>query len=231
MKKINFLRYITILLVILPLCFNSCFKEPPHGFDGQLSGQITDLTGNIVPGDIKLATFAVHALGEFDLASMVIRVKDDGTYANSMLYPQSYKVWLVGPFIGSRTDTVVIDLTGGKSVTHNFQVTPFLNISLPTISGSPTSTSVAVSYAITGNEGRTPNLREVYCSTVSWPTRSTGSGPLYQTVTVAVTANEGTANISGLKPNTKYFVRVGARASGQSLFNHSEQITFTTPAN
>jgi hypothetical protein len=230
MKKSYNLRYSTILVAVL-ISLSGCFEEPEHGFDGKLSGKITDSNGNVVSGDIKVATFSVHALGEFDMGSIVMRVNDDGSYANTMLYPQSYKVWLVGPFIGARTDTVVIDLTGGKTIAHNFQVTPLLNIPKPAIGGSPTSTAVTVNYTITGNEGRTPNLREVYCSTVSWPTRSTGSGPLYQTVTVTVTQNEGTANITGLKPNTKYYVRVGARALGQSLFNHSEQISFTTPAN
>ncbi len=230
--KINFLRYSTIVLWTVLAGLFSC-NEPitDFGFDGQISGIVTDNSGNPVSGDPKLATYSVHALGELDNVPMVMRILGDGTYANIMLYPQSYKVTLRGPFIESTTDTIVVDLTGGKIVTQNFTVTPLLTIPPPSISGNPTATGVNVSYSITGNGGNTPNRREIYVSTVSWPTRTTGSGMGYSSVNHTVTEDSGTANITGLQPGTRYFVRVGARADGQSLYNHSEQIVFTTPAN
>ena len=216
------------------LIFLSSCNEPVYefGFDGQLTGKIVDPNGNPVSGDIKVTTFAVRALGEKDITSMVIRIKNDGTFDNDKLYPQSYKVWLIGPFIGGRTDTVIVDLTGGKSVVKDYQVTPLLTIGKPVLNGTPTSTEIKVDYNITGNGGNTPNLREIYCSTVSWPTRTTGSGTAgggYSTRTVTVTENAGTATITGLSPNTRYYIRVGARAAGQNLFNHSLQISVTTP--
>jgi hypothetical protein len=230
--KINFLRYSKILLWTVLAGLFSC-NEPitDFGFDGKITGIVTDNNGNPVSGDRKLATYSVHALGEFDKVPMVMRILGEGDYANTMLYPQSYKVTLRGPFIGSPTDTIVVDLTGGNIVAHNFTVTPLLTIPPPSISGNPTANEVNISYSITGNSGNIPNLREVYVSTVSWPTRTTGSGMGYQSVNLAVTADTGTATITGLQPDTRYFVRVGARAAGQSLFNHSEQIVFTTPAN
>ncbi len=127
----------------------------------------------------------------------------------------------------------MLDLTGGKIVTKDFQVTPLLTIPPPVLNGNPASTEIMVDYNITGNAGNTPNLREIYCSTVSWPTRTTGTGTVgggYFTKTTTVDTDQGTATITGLEPNTKYFIRVGARADGQTLFNHSEQITVTTAA-
>jgi hypothetical protein len=232
MEKLNLIKYVTVLIVAVLIGTWGC-NEPVYdfGFDGELSGRVIDNSGNPVSGDVKLATYSVHALGENDLVSMVMRIKGDGSYSNTKLYPQSYKVSLRGPFVGSITDTVVVDLTGGRNVEHNFTVTPFLTIPAPVISGSPASTSVTVNYTITGNAGNAPNLREIYVSTVSWPTRTTGSGMGYRTVNTTVATDQGTATITGLEPGRIYFVRIGARAAGQTLFNHSEQVSFTTPSN
>jgi hypothetical protein len=237
MKKVNIYKYFAIILSAGLFGLASC-NDPIYefGFDGELSGKIVDAQGNLVSGDIKLATFAVQARGyrsedDREDVDMILRIKNDGTYANTRLYPQYYDVRLVGPFYESPTAAVKVDLTGNKNVLKDFQVTPFLSIPPPTISGNPTSTQVVVNYNIIPNGDRAPNLREVYVSTISWPTRTTGSGGTYQTVTATVTANQGTATISGLKPNTNYFIRVGARAAGQNLFNHSTQISFRTPGN
>ncbi len=232
MEKVNLIKYFTIFLVTGLITLTGC-NEPVYdfGFDGQLSGKIIDNNGDFVSGDIKVTTFAVHALGERDLAYMVMRINNDGTYVNTKLYPQSYKVMLIGPFIGAATEEIIIDLTGGNIVVKDFQVTPLLTIPSPVVNGSPTSTEIKVDYSITGNGGNSPDLREIYCSTVSWPTRTTGTGTVgggYFTNTVTVAADQGTATISGLQPNTKYFIRIGARADGQSLFNHSDQISVTT---
>ena len=229
MKKLISISYSATGLAVMLLFLASCVDPIyDYGYDGELTGSILDANGNIVSGDIKVATFAVHALGDLDQDPMVLRVKGDGTYANTKLYPQSYEVSLVGPFVESPVPPVTVDLTGGQKVEKDFTVTPFLTISEPSIAGNPSSNQITVNYAITGNGGNTPNVREIYVSTVSWPTRTTGSGPGYFTRLVEVDDDQGTATIDGLQPNTRYFIRLGARADGQSLFNHSTQISVTT---
>lgn len=229
MKKIiQSLKYLVVMLIITAL-LTSCNKEvTDFGFDGTLSGLITESSGSFVSGDPNTANLEVRILGEKDLSPLIIRVKTDGTYANTKLYPQSYKVWLSGPVIP--IDTVMVDLTGGKSVTKDFVVTPLISIDPPVLSGTPTSTEISVNYNITGNGSNTPNLREIICSTASWPNTSTGSGYAWSTKKVTVATNSGTATVTGLTPGTKYYIRISARASGQTLFNYSDQITVTTPA-
>jgi len=231
MKKINVIIYTAIILAIVSIAVSGC-NDPitDFGFDGSFSGEILDQTsGNNIPGDITSGSFVVNALGEHDQVSMVMRVKGDGTFANSKLYPQSYQVWVEGPFIESPTERVNIDLTGGKEVIHNFEVTPFMNISPPALNGTPTSSEITVNYSVSGNSGHVAELRELYCSTVSYPTGSTGSGPGWHTITVTLPADQGLETISSLEPGTRYFIRVGAKASGENEFNYSEQIVVTTP--
>lgn len=224
---IRIFNYSPFFVVIL-LLITSCNKPvTDFGYDGSLSGKITDASGTFVSGDPNVANLEVKAQGEKDLIANIIRVKVDGTYANNKLYPQMYKVWLTGPIVP--VDTIEVDLRGGKAVTNDFVVTPFLTVSPPALEGTPSATQIAVNYNITGNGGRTPNLREVICSTVSWPNTSTGSGFYWTTKKVTVSTNSGTATITGLIAGTKYYVRVSARASGQILFNYSDQIVVTTP--
>lgn len=232
MKNKHIIRILTIAIIYGLISITGC-NEPitEFGFDGHLSGRVIDDDGNIVSGDNKLATFAVDALGEMDQTSMVLRIKPDGTFANSKLYPQRYEVHLIGPFLESPTPIETIDLTGGKKVVKDFHVTPFLTISKPVLNGTPSATEIKIDYDIRENGGKTAQLREIYVSTVSWPTRTTGTGIGYWSSLTVVSTNQGTATITGLQPNTKYFVRIGAMASGQTLFNHSEQISVQTSGN
>lgn len=228
MKSKRLIAYLVLLLTTNATLSGCNDPITEFGFDGSLSGTILNSAGAIVPGDITSSGYTIQALGEKDKVSMVMRINGDGTFANNKLYPQVYKVRVEGPFFA--TPEVTIDLTGGKAVVQDFTVTPFLTVAKPVVEGTPTSTQVKVKYGVTGNQGRTANLREVYASTVPYPNTSTGSGPMYQTVKVAVTQNQGTATLNGLKPGTKYFIRVGARSVGTSIMNFSEQIVVTTPA-
>lgn len=197
------------------------------GFDGSLSGKIVDQSGNIVAGDITSGGFVVEALGEFDQVAMVLRVKGDGTFANNKLYPQKYTVTVKGPVI--TIPSVSIDLTGNKTVVQDFVLTPFLTISAPTLNGSTTSTEIKVNYNIVENDSYIASTRQLYCSVIPYPNASTGSGVGYVTKTVTLSAKQGIATVTGLTAGTKYFIRVGAKATGATAFNYSDQLIVTTP--
>lgn len=225
MKRIN--RY-TYLVILLAMIITSC-NEPitDFGFEASLSGKIVDQAGNMVAGDITSVGFVVEALGENDQVATVLRIKGDGTFANNKLYPQVYTVKVVGPV--TTTAPVSIDLTGNKTVVQDFVVTPLLTIATPTLNGSATSTEIKVDYNIIENGGNIASTRQIYCSTIPYPNASTGSGPYYVTKTVALSAKQGIATVTGLTAGTKYFIRVGAKATASTAFNYSDQLIVTTP--
>jgi hypothetical protein len=225
MKKINIINYLFLLLLVVASGCNKPITD--FGFDGGISGKMVDASGNIVAGDITSGGFVVEALGENDVTAMVIRVKGDGKFAMNQLYPKPYKLTVTGPVIP--VTPVNVDLSGGKVVVQDFVVTPFLTIPAPTLNGTATSTQIAVNYSIVPNSTYVAATREVYCSTIPYPNASTGTGPYYTTTKVTLTANQGTATITGLTAGTKYFIRVGAKATGAAAFNYSDQIIVTTP--
>lgn len=223
--KFNILAFCMTML----LCTMGCQPDDivDFGFDGSFSGILRDQNGNIVPGDITSSSLVVRALGDGDQVSTDMRVKGDGTYQNTKLSPKMYKIWIAGP-VTLGTDTLFIDFSKEKSVVKDLVVTPFVSINPPAVVGNPTSTSVDINYEIAGNDGKTISKRELYCSTNPYPNTSTGSGPYFETKKVVLNADEGNISVMDLTPQTKYFIRIGAQATGASGFNYSEQITITT---
>jgi muramoyltetrapeptide carboxypeptidase LdcA involved in peptidoglycan recycling len=230
----NLIKYLVFSMVLI-LGLNQC-QEPitEFGFDAVLKGTVSNQSGDLISGDITSGATDIRALGEEDDAPMIMRLKGDGTYQNTKLYPQTYSVWLTGPFIESPTTEVDINLRTTKEVTHNFVVTPFVDCMTPVLSGSPAST-ISVNYSISGNGGYIAGSVRVLCSTVNYPSVSTGSGPGYTTLTSEVTNEAQSADMSGtveftdLESSQRYFIRIAARANGASAYNYSDQIRVDIP--
>jgi hypothetical protein len=220
------------LFILLTSC-NEDVSE--FGFDGAISGVIKDQSGNIVAGDIASTNLRVMARGEGDNATMDMRVKGDGTYGNTKLYPKKFEITVSGPvtLVGA---PLQVDFSKTKTVKHDFVVVPFVTANLPAVVGAPLTDAITISYETIANEGRMIDRVRAFCSTNPYPNGSTGDGPYFHTKTASRTLSPtvGTATgnftFTGLKPNTKYYIRVEARAGGQALLNFSNQIIVNTAA-
>ena len=215
---------------IIFLLITSCQKMiTDFGFDAAISGRVIDETVNIVAGDITSGILLVQAMGDGDNETIDMRVKGDGTYQNTKLFPKKYRIWITG-LVTPVNDTLRVDFTTDKVIVNDFVVIPLITVNKPAVVGSPTATSVNVSYDMTANSGNVIKKCELYCSTVPYPNASTGSGPFYNTVNVTLSIGSGTITVTGLTANTNYFLRIGAKSVGVPGMNYSEQITFKTPA-
>jgi len=224
-KTYKIFRYISFIVLLLCITI-SCEKTiTDFGFDGSISGTVKDASGKIVPGDITSNNLLVKALLDGDEVAIDLRVQGDGTFQNTKLFPGKFTVSISGPIFN--VEPIIINLSGGKSVVNDFTIVPYITIDSPVISGNPASTSVTINFRIKGNQDKVPSKREIYCSTVAYPTATIGSGPFYQTITKGLDIDEGSASVEGLTPNTKYYLRIGAQASGAGM-NYSEQIVFNT---
>jgi hypothetical protein len=223
MKFNEYFLIINLFLFALSGCTFSDVEE----FNGAISGIIYDSNQSIVPGDVMSNTLVVKVQGESDLTPITIRVKGDGKFQNTNLYPKKYKVWLEGSIVPM--DPLELDLSGNQHSITNIVVTPYLSIS-NSIIDNPTSNSVKIRYLIVPNTGSVPVKREIYCSTLTYPTANSGSGPFYSTKKATITNNSGEITITGLNANTKYYIRTGANISGKSM-NYAPQIELTTAKN
>jgi hypothetical protein len=229
MKTLQIIKngiWVAMLIVGVLACKDEDIVD--FGFDGSIAGTLKDPQGNVVPGSITSANFVVRALGQGDQVTTDMRIKGDGTFANTKLYPKPYKVWVAGP-VSLVTDTMVIDFSKQRAVVQDIVVKPFVRIDRPEVVANQTGTSVDIDYEMIPDDGKTVDRREVYFSTNPYPDTNTGSGPYYHTVKVTLPSDNGNISVTGLTSKTKYYVRIGAQAVGASGFNYSEQIVITTP--
>ena len=228
MKISDILKYIVFSVLFVFVNISCDENVTDFGFDGAISGTIKDQAGNIIAGDISSNTLLVKGLTEGDIVTTDIRVKGDGTYQHTKLYPAPTKFWITGP-VKMVGDTLRINFSDNNVVQHDFVVEPFLTMKSPVLVGEPEATSVTVSYEIVPNDENVAEQRTIYCSTIPYPSSSIGSGPRYETKSVDVLTNKGSTTITELASKTKYFIRVGARAKGSNSLNFSNQIIVTTP--
>src|SRR5665648_565847 len=147
LDKIKSLIFCWIILLLITSCDRIITD---FGFDGAISGRVIDQAGNIVPGDITSTNLSVKALGDGDQVTMDMRVKGDGTYQNTKLFPKKYRIYVTGP-VTPVADTLRVDFTVDQVIVNDFVVIPFITIDKPAIVGSAAATSVNVSYTMTGN--------------------------------------------------------------------------------
>jgi hypothetical protein len=219
-----------LILVFLSVTMLKCsYEVTEFGFNGSINGQIKDNDGTLIYGDMTSNNILVKLLGDGDIQTIDIRVKGDGTYQNTKMYPKFHRVWVEGPIV--KTDTVSIDFSAELNQVKDLTVTPL--ISPKVINGTVSGTSIKVEYLIVCNAGNTIKRKEIYCSTVPYPTGSTGSMTnVYFTKTVLLpSALSGTVTISDplIVSGTKYYLRIGALANKGVLLNYSNQIEITIP--
>ncbi len=137
---------------MLLLVVTGCDKQAHEfGFDGAISGKIVDQAGNIVAGDITSTALSVKALGQGDIVTIDMRVKGDGTFQNTKMFPKMHKIYVTGP-VTPVDDTLRIIFSTAKTATHDFVSVPFITIDKPALVGNP---DVTFSYTMTPNGGKT----------------------------------------------------------------------------
>ncbi|MEI7423994.1 MAG: hypothetical protein WCK18_17965 [Prolixibacteraceae bacterium] len=225
LEKITSSVFCWIFLLLIASCQKKVITE--FGFDAAISGRVIDQASNIVAGDITSTGLLIKAMGQDDKVTMDMRVKGDGTYQNTKMFPKKFRIWITGP-VTPVADTLRVDFATDNVVVKDFVVIPFITVNKPTVVGSITATSVNVSYAMAANSGKVISKRELYCSTIFYPNATTGSGPFFTSQKITLTTNSGNVTITGLESKTKYYIRIGAQATGATGFNYSEQIEITT---
>lgn len=217
-----------IIIATAAIIFGCNKDVTDFGFDGQISGTVKDEAGKIVSGDAATNVIVVNVLGERDRSTIQIRVKEDGTYQNTKLFPQKYKIWISGNVTPIGFDTLRVDCKTQTVQQVDLTVKPFTWSTVEVT--NVTSTSLTVNYSIFSDGIHGIKSREAYCSDVPSPTTSLGTGTLYDSKKKTLSNAAGSITYDGLTPGKKYFIRIGSLSStGGSSWNYSEQIEVDTP--
>ncbi|WP_345952903.1 DUF3823 domain-containing protein [Mucilaginibacter sp. PAMB04168] len=257
MKNLKYLFILSCMMFV----FASCKKDNYDAPDASIHGALTD---GDTGGPLELSQAGSNSNvrmivnnpakyptpGNFDLA-----VKGDGTFSNSTVFPESYKVVPLaqsGPWQYLGGDSTRVTLASGQDVRVDFKVYPFFRITAPSVADSTVTFTVTKATATPASNGLTTanNLLLLINNSVivNESVSSNRVGSYYQnqfqfTVTNAILGNPytpaaGTDASTGKTfsfnfskthlPKGEYYLRVAVLGSGSNgKYNYSPVVKFT----
>ncbi|MCA5005660.1 DUF3823 domain-containing protein [Sphingobacterium bovistauri] len=144
-----------------------------------------------------------------------------GTFKNTAIFHGQYKAIPVGAFYA---DTVLLNVSENTKI--DFEVNPFLKVNINV--DTKTANSITVSYsANTNSDKHSVNELAVWLGTTEGVSRFFWLGSNRE-LHENLNANASfTKTFQNLSPNTSYYIRAGAKASGdnpQGYWNYSKLI-------
>lgn len=228
-------KLISIVLVIgLVFLICSCgldnYSEPEAG----IKGKIIDSKSNKPIQTVQPNGFQIRLIEISSKYKNPVPIdfwgKADGTYKNTKLFADKYKVIPInGAFF--KPDTATVILHSGKISTVNFTVTPFLEIT--NVSVTPTSGGAIVKYQIVKSSKSnkiitSESLASRYPSVAHTVFEQKVSHDLSNTQDKLITNTLFKDTISGLISGETYYIRVAARTdNANNRYNYSKVFKIT----
>mgnify|MGYP003499923882 CR=1 FL=1 len=224
------------LFIYLPLAialFSACKKDNYESPDAGLSGNIVDATTGLnVPQQSNASGGYLH-LFQTDYpkpSAIQSALKPDGSYSHNFLFSGNYKVVPTGPF--TYLDTVTVAINGDTKL--DIKVIPYLSITTEEVSKTANSITVRVKIAQSAQNtqkiARVTAVAAVFNSVdVNNYSGTQGLTNLEAVANSAIVNNSYTFTLTGLKPNTLYYVRGGGRTINTgNYYNYSPMLEITT---
>src|SRR5665647_2897923 len=130
-SRIIKLCYLPVMFILM-ISVNSCKLDNYDYPDAQLTGSIIDSeTNELIQSDlINGTTIKITEHGYDPVSPQYLRVKIDGTYANTLLFPNTYTVQ---PDLRNFIQIDAQDINIGKDTKLDFMVTPYIRVKGATI--------------------------------------------------------------------------------------------------
>lgn len=210
MKKITLLSLLTLTIISTAL-LTSCKKETPtpETKQGNIAGIVTDKETQKAIAGVKIAvtdterSTTTSTDGKFEIKDL-----QTGTYT------------LSATMIGYEPTTVSVTVKEGETVTANIAMTPSTVLSVTT---TPI-TAITDTEASSGGT-LTPNGTAITEAGVCWSTKEAPT-TADSKASATATGNSFIVKITGLLPNTKYFVRSYVQNAVGTVYGN--ELSFTT---
>ena len=223
LKKIKMRNILFFLLALLVL--NGCEIDNYDEPNLTVSGRIIDAqTSALVESGGSNSGTIVKFYQDNSAQALLFKTMPDGTFTNSRVFAGNYRYVAEGPF-QIMTDTTSITIKGNTEI--EIKVTPNARLTASVVSKSGTEAVIKVTYEKLA-VGQALKFLGVAWSTVTNPNRFTAAGGSYIENNVQsqnLTSGDQQFTITGLKANTKYYVRVFAQVIAPgNYYNYSTQI-------
>ena len=223
---------------ILALCFTfiavvACSSEDNYSAPNvTLEGGIYDLATKgqteekLIPAQspdgARIKTFEGSSV-----QASTIWCRPDGTFTNTRLFADEYKLVPEGPFIVNESDYLTVHIPTNEKV--NFYLEPYFRLKL-TGSLNKEKREAKFNFQISKSEKWTGTLNQyvILYSTTSHVGVSSYAKNIIQNVTSSTESDflnvdlEG--SITGIDLNRPVFIRVAARSTGTNYYNYSEVV-------
>ncbi|SIN89649.1 DUF3823 domain-containing protein [Chitinophaga niabensis] len=221
------MKKLSSIILIAALALASCEKDNYDGPNAGLSGNFIDATTKaLVEQDIIRGT-EIEILEKGYTEAQYLIVKNDGTYANTLLFANTYTVRPVrGNFIPIEAQEV--NIQGQTKL--DFTVTPFIRVN--NVSIVKTGTKVVATFKLQQNVINNVQKIGLYAhqdSRVGEPMRQVATerdiNAVVDANTVYTLEIDLAANSTILKPGKPFYFRVGAKIDmGETKFNYAPAV-------
>jgi hypothetical protein len=222
-----------MLVVLCGVCLYGCDLDNYDAPNATLTGQLIDAETNEpmptqIPNGARIRIYEFYK-DEWSLQPYDFWVKQDGSFENRSAFAGKYRITAEGAF--AAFEPIETDISGTTEL--DIRVTPHLRLSVDAVAGTGGEVTLSTQLSRSANA---PKIRTIsfMCGKTPYVDKNTFAKKSDVDVN-SVSDNEivsktYSATLTGLAPNTTYYVRVGALADNAgSHYNYSKILEVKLP--
>ncbi|MDR1455838.1 MAG: DUF3823 domain-containing protein [Tannerella sp.] len=232
MKDKSF-KTVWILVILCGCCFFGCSLDNYDAPNATLTGRLLDAETDEAmptqtPNGARIRIYEFYK-GEWSLQPYDFWVKQDGSFENRSVFAGKYRITAEGAF--AAFEPLETDISGAKNL--DIRVTPYLRMSVSATAGA--GGEVTLSTRVSRSAGA-PKIRTItfVCGKTPYVDKNTFVKKYDEDVNAVsddeIVSKTYSTTLTGLTPNTTYYVRVGAFADNAgSHYNYSNVLEVKLP--
>ncbi|MDR1880713.1 MAG: DUF3823 domain-containing protein [Tannerellaceae bacterium] len=229
----HFLKAVSILIILFGYCFQGCELDNYNAPDATLSGRLIDSETNEAmptqtPNGARIRIYEFYN-NDWSPQPYDFWVKQDGSFENKSVFAGKYRITAEGAF--AAFDPIETEISGTKNL--DIKVTPYLRLSINAVPGAGGEVTLSTQVSRSANA---PKIRTIsfVCAKTPYADKNTFVKKTDIDVNAVsddeIISKTYSATLTGLTPNTVYYVRVGAFANNSgSHYNYSKVVEVKLP--